>query len=157
MEADRFGHNQKHYIVGIICLIISLALFAFSFFIFPYLIFGWRYSVPSLVIIFRSTMQTAYDLAPVAAGWFIFLGIFLPGVILAVIADILSNKIDTEIHVSKSERERGTVEDTPTKTKRLKVGEQESKGLVLKIFMIIILVFVASQFFQWALSTSPKI
>lgn len=155
MEADRFGHNHRYYIVGIICLILSISLFAFSLFVFPYLIFGWHYSVPAILPIFSGIMQAEYKLAPLASGWLIFLGIFLPAIFLAVIADVLSNKIDSEIH-NPDLNEDELEEETLKPAKRLKVGEKESKGLVLKILMIIVLVFVASQFFQWALSTSPS-
>src|SRR3990167_4105001 len=148
MEADRFGHNSMHYLLGMLCLIASLSLFAFSFFVFPYLVFGWHYSVPDVVSIFSGTLQTAYDLTSTAAGWLIFLGIFLPAVILAVIADILSNKIDSEIHSVTSSNMETELDKKP---KRMKVGEKESKGLFWKIILIVVLVFFASQFFQWAL------
>ncbi|MDF1757894.1 MAG: hypothetical protein P1U74_06315 [Legionellaceae bacterium] len=149
MEADRFGQNQKYYIIGIICLMLSLPLFAFSFYLFPYLIFDWHYSVPDFVPELSGDLQRLYNLTKIAAGWLMILCCFFSAVILAVIADILSNKIDREIHTSYTD-------DVVTKThKRNKVGEPESSGLVFKIIMIIVLVFVASQFFQWALSTAP--
>jgi hypothetical protein len=149
MEADRFKHNQKYYIIGIICLIIGLTLLAFSLYIFPYVVFNWHYSVPYIVPIFRNILQVNYNLTMSAAGWLIFLGLFFTAIIMVVIAEILSNKIDGEIHHIYIE------EANSSQTESVDVGAEESSGLVFKIIMIIVLVFVASEFFQWALSTTP--
>lgn len=148
MEADRFKLNQKYYIVGILCLVISLALFAFSFYILPFLAFGWHYGVPDFILIWNIDMQESYKLSQTAASWLIFLGLFFPAVILAIIADILSNRIDSQIHGISNKNE-------VKKPERMKVGAKESNGLVFKIIVIMILVFIAAQFFQWALSSSP--
>ena len=151
MEADRFGVNSKYFIIGMVCLILGIFMFVFSFYSFPFLIFQWRYKVPGFLSMFWGYLQLTYSLESRAAGWLIFLSLFLPSIILFVIADIMSNKIDGKIYDEY-------IEDAPqVEKKHLKVGESESKGLVFKIIMIIILVFVASQFFQWAISTSPSI
>ena len=152
MEADRFGMNRKYFIIGIICLCLGIFLFVFSFYTFPFLVFKWHYKVPEYFLMFHSYLQLTYNLESKAAGWLIFLGLFFPSIVLFIVADILSNKIDGEIY-------RDYVEDeTLSKSKkRSRVGESESKGLVLRITVIIILVFIASEFFQWAISTTPPI
>ena len=148
MEADRFGLNRNYFIIGMVCLILGIFMFVVSFYSFPFLIFSWRYKMPSLVPMLSGYLQLTYHLESRAAGWLIFLSLFLPSIILFVIADIMSNKIDGQIHKEE-------LENSPqVEEKHLKVGETESKGLVFKIIMIIILVFIASQFFQWAISTS---
>lgn len=152
MEADRFGMNRKYFIIGIICLCLGIFLFVFSFYTFPFLVFNWHYKVPEYLSMFYSYLQLTYSLESGAAGWLIFLGLFFPSIVFFIVADILSNKIDGEIYRDYVENEASAKSE-----KRLKVGESESKGLVLKIIMIIILVFIASEFFQWAISTTPPI
>lgn len=148
MEADRFQQNHVYYIAGILCLVLSLVLFAFSFYILPYLAFGWHYGVPEFIFVWNITIQESYKLSQTEASWLLFLALLFPAVIFAYIADVLSNRIDTAIHGPSPQEEEKKLE-------RKKVGSQESRGLVFKIIVIIILIFIAAQFFQWALSSSP--
>jgi len=148
MEPDRFRQNQKHYIIGILCLVTSLGLFALSLYILPFLAFGWHYGVPDFIPIWSNDVREAYDLSQVAASWLIFLVLFLPAVVLAIIADVLSNRIDSQIHGIP-------LKEPVKKAAKSVVHTKDSMGLVFKIVAIMILVFIAAQFFQWALSSSP--
>jgi MFS family permease len=146
MEPDRFQHNQKYYIVGIICLMLSLGLFCLSVYMIPYAWFGWSYDIPDFAQNLASTLQANYQLTPKASVWIVILIFFLPALILAFIADILSNRIDNEIHgLNTIEKEK------PKK----KPGDGESANLILRIFLILLLVFVAAEIFQWAISSAP--
>lgn len=149
MEADRFGQNKHYFIIGIFCLVFGVILFVVSFYSFPNLVLNWKYNIPPTYALVSQYLQYAYHLKHSAAGWLVFLISFALSIILFIIADILSNKIDNKIykeHYGMDEVEK------PVK-KRVKVGEdRESRGLVFKIIMIIILVFIVSEFFQWAIT-----
>ncbi len=147
MESEQFEQNKKFFIIGIICLSLGLILFALSFYIFPRLIFHWRYQIPEFIAGFAEFLQFNYHLKNTAAGWLVFLGVFSPSIILFIIADIISNKIDKQ-----SNKDYYANDTTSPMHKRTKVGEPESRGLIFKIILIIILVFVASQLFQWAIA-----
>ncbi len=146
MEPDRFQHSHKHYIIGILCLVTSLSLFATSVYILPYLWFGWRYSMPEFILNWITVFQSTYQFSLVAASWLVFLIFFLPALILVLVADIMSNRIDSEIHGIPKKSYKKNTEAT---------GDKESKSLILRIVVIVILVFIASELFQWAISTSP--
>ena len=119
MEPDRFGQNSKYFIIGMTCLVIGLFMFVLSFYSLPYLVFNWRYKVPDFLSMFWGYLQLTYHLESRAAGWLIFLSTFLPSIILFVIADIMSNKIDGEIYKEYTEN------SPQVEKKRLKVGEKD--------------------------------
>ncbi len=147
MEPDRYQHSHKHYIIGIVCLVISLGLFATSIYILPYLWFGWHYNMPEFILNWLNSLQSDYQFKSASASWLIFLGFFLPALIFAIVADIMSNRIDNEIHGI-----------TPKKTVRQPQAprDKESSSLALRIILIVILVFLAAELFQWAISTTPQ-
>lgn len=146
MEADRFQHNKKLFIIGIFSLVFGLILLILSFYTLPNLVFNWRYQIPTFISIIVAYLQIEYHLQPTSAGWLVFLGSFGISIILFVIADIMSNKIDGKIFKDYY------ADDEHKVNKRKMVGEQDSKSLVFKMIFIIILVFIASQLFQWAIS-----
>lgn len=150
MEPDRFSQNEVCYILGVICVAIGLILFSLSFYIFPYLILDWHYTVPDFVPSLVGDLQGAYQLETKAVGWLVFLGMFFPSLILLIVADILSNKIDSKIHGDKIVKKDITKGSKPSN-----MPENSSMQLVMKIILIIVLVFIATKFFHWALSTSP--
>ncbi|MDA9272196.1 hypothetical protein N9Q05_02315 [bacterium] len=141
MEPDRFQQNQVHYIVGLVCLVASLSLFAFCAYTLPYLMFSWHYTIPEFVLEWNNTLTVNYQFSTTAASWILFLGFFFPALIFAIIADVLSNHIDNEIHGIE-----------PTKTV-IDPHLKESSNLALRIILIMILVFVAAELFQWIIST----
>lgn len=149
MEPDRFLQNQKSYIIGIVCLVVSLGMFAFSLYVFPFLIFGWHYGIPSFLSIWMISLQDYYHLSETAASWLIFLGLFLAGVFLAIIADVLSNQIDNQIYGISPDK-------SVKKVKKPNPSNTETKGLVFKLLIIMLLVFFVAEFFQWAIS-SPSV
>lgn len=147
MDADRFEKNKKFFIVGIVCLVLGIILFMLSFYTFPNLIFNWRYEVPTFITLLSSYLQVTYHLKYTAAGWLVFLGIFGFSIIMFIIADIMSNKIDDKLY-----KEYYANNESSKVKKNAVENEQESRTLVFKIILIIILVFIASQLFQWAIT-----
>ena len=104
MEPDRYHHNQKDYIIGIICLICSLTLFAFSAYITPYLAFDWHYLLPDFISHLMHILQSGYRLRHSVKACLVFAIFFIPAVILVIIADVASNRIDNKIHGIKPHR-----------------------------------------------------
>lgn len=146
MEPDRYQHNHAYYIIGILCLVTCLSLFATSLYILPYLWFGWHYSMPEFILDWISSIQTTYQFSVVASSWLVFLIFFLPALFFALVADILSNRIDSEIH---------GIPQKKLKKNKEAPSNKESSRLILRIVLIVILVFIASELFQWAISTTP--
>ncbi len=145
MDRERFQQHEVHFVMGMVCLCIGLSLFALSFYILPNFAFGWRYELPSFIPMWKNILQETYKLSENSAAWFIFLGLFFPALLLVVIADILSHRIEKKVY---------HIEDNVTK-KRSAVKNTESNRLIIKMIGIIVLVFITAQFFQWIISTSP--
>lgn len=147
MEPDRYKQSHFSYIAGMFCLIASIGLFAFSLFLFPYFIFEWHYDIPSFMIDLTTMLETEYGMPSPSVKWLLFSVLDIPAVVLFIIADILSNKIDDQIYednrfVSTS-RSRKAVANS---------GLGESSGLFVRMVMIVIVVFIIAGFFQWAIS-----
>ncbi|PJD90727.1 MAG: hypothetical protein CK424_08650 [Legionella sp.] len=148
MEPDRYQQSHFSYIAGVCCLFLSLGLFAFSLYLLPYLFFDWQYNVPQMITDFSAMLQSNYAMSTNGIAWVICLGLFLPAVILFIVADVLSNKIDKQIYGMQPEKKPKTTSpiEGPATT--------ESKGLVFKIVMMIVVIFIVAQFFHWVISSS---
>lgn len=146
MDRERFQQHEVHFIIGMVCLCVGLSLFALSFYILPNFAFGWRYELPAFIPMWINVLQETYKLSANASAWFIFLGLFLPALLLVVVADVLSHRIEKKVY---------HIEEEKLTKKRPTVKDTESNRLIIKMIGIIVLVFVTAQFFQWIISTSP--
>ena len=151
MEADRYQKHHIAYISGLFCMITSIGLFAFSLFLLPYLFFGWQYSVPNFITDFSAFLQDKHTLSNSAVAWVMCLALDLPAVILFVIADVLSNRIDKEIYGISNSSSNRTRTNEQNDADKLKA--QEGSGiLVVKIGFLILIIFIVAQFFHWVIT-----
>lgn len=143
MEQDRYQKNHKIFIIGLFSLLLSLSLFAFSFYVMPNLLFGWYYDVPLFVMNLVEWLQYSYNYSSGAASKLIFLVIFLSALFFAGVAYYCSNRIDNQIYSSELQSQK------KTKSKR------DGLRLALKILVISILVFIAATLLEWSIYTPP--
>ena len=151
MEADRYQKHHVAYISGLFCLIASIGLFAFSLFLLPYLFFGWQYSVPEFITDFSAFLQDKHALSNNAIAWVICFILDFPAVILFIIADVLSNRIDKEIYGisnSRSSKLNGE-ENIPVSP----MPQEGSTKLIIKLGLLILIIFIVAQFFHWVITT----
>ena len=146
MEQDRYKKNHFSYIAGMLSLITSLVLFACSLFLIPNLIFGWHYALPGFLIELMAMLENDYGMTPSSINWLLCGVLVIPGVVLFIMADILSNKIDNEIYEVNR-----FVPEAQTKKKDGNSGLEESGGLFFRMTMIVIVVFLVAGVFQWLL------
>lgn len=150
MEPDRYQQNHVAYISGLICLLSSIGLFAFSLFLLPYLFFDWQYKVPGFVIHFTIMLQENYALSQSGVAWATCFALDFPAVILFVVADIVSNRIDKQIY--------GLANSKPTtrnNADNASSQEETSGWLIVKIILIILVVFIVARFFNATISNNP--
>ncbi|WP_133127342.1 hypothetical protein [Legionella nagasakiensis] len=146
MEQDRYQQNHWTYIIGMICLVVGMTLFAFSAYIFPFLILKGIYDVPEFILRWRYSFQNDYGFDLRGASWAVFLAFFIPALITIIIAYIFSNRIDNRLY-NLEERNQEKVE------RKLEV--KETVKILSKIIMIVILVFVIITLFQWLIYVPP--
>lgn len=148
MEPDRFKQNHGAYIFGLICLFLSIGLFAFSLFLLPYLFFSMQYNVPFFVIEFSTILQEQYEISSSGVAWVICFVLDFPAVILFVIADVLSNRIDKQIYGIQNHKE------TSNQTQSVRhVDAAETRNLVIRILLLLLVVFIVARFFNWVISS----
>ncbi len=88
--------NNKIFIAGVICLVLSVSFLLFSIYIIPFLIWDMVYSVPDLVMEMISSLQDNYDYSSAGSKLVVWLLFFIPGLILGGISYYISNLIDRE-------------------------------------------------------------
>lgn len=138
MEKDRFGKNQRLYIIGLVSLILAVGLFLFSIYIIPFLVFDMQYDVPLFVnsMIFYFRDNYSYNLASSKfITWLIF---FVPCVVTGIISYFVSNHIDDELLEIKSDE----VDENETETKAKKRQPSGDTGLLVGkiIFFMVFIV-----------------
>ncbi|MCX7090602.1 MAG: hypothetical protein NTU48_04025 [Legionellales bacterium] len=149
MEPDRYQQNHFAYISGLICLFLSIGLFAFSLFLLPYLFFSVQYNVPFFIIDFSTILQEKYTISSSGVAWVICFALDFPAVILFVIADVLSNRIDKKIYGIQPTKMTSSIPEQPSP------GGSESSGkLIVRIVLLMLIVFIVAQFFHWVVSTN---
>jgi len=147
MEPDRFQHSPKVYIIGMICMLISMVLFGLGAYILPKIAFNLVYNIPDFIYTWSNLIQIAYGLNEKKAGWLILTVIFLLGVIASIVTYAVSNRIENQIYFIEPDKiDEHQVSGETGKEWR------ETGPLVLKILLILVLVFVISKLFQWAIS-----
>ncbi len=147
MEYDRYQQNSKLFVIGIICLLLSLALFAFGFYILPYIVWNWHYDVPGFVLTWREWFKEEYNYSEKGAALLVFSLFIMPAIACGYISQRISNYIDNQIYGIGSP-------ETPTEEVEEEVeGKDAHFGLKfgLKIALLIILVLIAVTFFEWLL------
>lgn len=148
MENDRYQQNSKLFVIGLICLLISLSLFAFGLYILPYLLWNWSYNVPEFVFVWREWLKETYNFSDSGASWSMILIFIIPAIITGFISHLASNRIDNQIY--------GVEQEKSTSMPEIKKDIRESLGFGFKIFLLIILVLVAVALVQWLVApTTP--
>ena len=150
MEPDRYKQNHMAYVIGLICLLSSIGLFAFSLFLMPYLFFDWHYNVSGFVIEFTTMLQEHYGLSKSGVAWAVCFALDFPAVILFLVADILSNRIDKQIYGLANSRP-----STHNNVDNASTQEETSVWLIVKIILLILVVFIVARFFNVSISNNP--
>ena len=148
MEPDRYRQNHFLYVIGLIFLVFSLSLFAFSAYIIPFLLFKWSYDVPEFISTWQQWLLER-DYSNAAACWLIFLFFIVLALFCAAIAHIASNRIDNKLYKTEVEAKVEPARSTD--------DTKETTNLLVKIVFIVILVFIGALLFQWLISSPTPI
>ncbi|MBI2786043.1 MAG: hypothetical protein HYX60_06965 [Legionella longbeachae] len=145
MEQDRFEVNHKLYILGMICLVLCLGLFFFSFYILPYLIWELDYNVPLVILNLLAVLQEDYNYSVGASKVIVWLIFFLPSLITGIISYFVSNYIDNKLYVEPPVNENK--ESLPPKEIGKEVKESVALGFkILGLMIVIIIILFLLQF-----------
>ena len=147
MEPDRYQQNSKLFIIGIICLLLSLSLFAYSLYILPYLLLGWVYDVPEFIMSWQEWLKQEYNFSELSAAWLIFLTFIIPALLCGYISYRTSNEVDNEIYGIVPEKTETEQQETS--------NVRETLGFGFKVILLIILVLVVVSLLEWLLTVPP--
>jgi ABC-type multidrug transport system fused ATPase/permease subunit len=150
MEIDRYQVNKRLYLLGMIALVLGFALILFSFVILPNLFWNLSYDVPSFILNMKNYIEYEYRWSANQAAWGLFLLFFFPGLILIIFSYFASNKIDKTIYHLYPERE-----ERESLWNRFWGKTINDISLSIKIFMMILFVFVIAAILQWLLQIGP--
>ena len=141
MEPDRYQQNKTYYILGLVCLILSLMLFGIGLYLLPYIAFGWIYSIPDPIFVRINFIQSTYGLSWSQSSWYFLLAVFFGSFCFALVTYVTSNRIENEIFGIVREKA-----DVKPETK-------ESYRFVLTILLTVGLIFLVAMLFQWVISS----
>ncbi|MFA5959141.1 MAG: hypothetical protein WC785_01320 [Tatlockia sp.] len=141
MEQDRYQQNALVFIIGLISLLLSLSLFAFSFYIMPYLLWSWTYSVPGTILFIREWFKETFEFTDIGASWMVFLMFIIPAVVFGYISQFSSNYLDDAIYGLKKVKSE--------KQEEIKRDVQETLSFGLKLFLLIVLVISVVLTIEW--------
>ena len=151
IEQDRFAFNKSLYFFGMLSLMGCLILLVFSLYYLPYLVWSYEYEVMAFVTDWKYHLVHTHDLSDRVAGLLVFLGMFVPGLMLGVIADVISNHIDKSLLKPDLAPEEESVETAKNNSQE---GLFQSINIFLKIVIIIILAVSVLFFLEWLITSS---
>lgn len=88
--------NNKIFIVGVVCLVLSVSFLFFSLYIIPYLIWELHYDVPDFVAAAIVNVQDNYNYSGSTSKFIVWLLFLLPSLVMGLISYFISNRIDKE-------------------------------------------------------------
>lgn len=147
MEQDRYQQNTTPFVLGMVTLLLSLIFFTLSFYLLPYLLWGWQYKVPAFVINWHEWLKQQHAFTDSGASWLIFFIFIIPGLICGYISHLASDYIDTQVCEIPPEK----IELSPMVKRDIK----DSLNLAFKIILLIILVLIGLAVMQWLLAVPP--
>lgn len=146
MEHDRFKMSGKLYILGMVCLVLSLGFFFLSLYILPYLIWQLNYKMPAFVLNLLAKLEDNYNYSVAASRfivWFIF---FIISLITGFVSYFVSNRIDSQIYNVETQTPEFE-EQLPPKEIGKEIKESASFGLkILGLMVLIVIIILLLQF-----------
>lgn len=151
IEKDRFSYNKPLYFIGMLSMIGAIVLLFLSLYTLPYLMWSLNYEVFDFVTRWQFHLVAAHQYSDKFAGFVVFLGLFIPSLILGFIADLISNHIDRRLLQSElnSDPEKNNAVLKPTSHASL----FQSLHILSKAVIMIIAVLALLFFMQWLIST----
>lgn len=138
LEADRYKYKNL-YILGMIFLLLSIGLLAFSLYLAPYFIWGWNYDLPEFIPNWQEWLKQNYQFSQASASFILFFIIFLCGILSGFLSNWFSNRIENNIFEINSE----TLQTAPISR------GSDTMGFTIKILLLILAVFVGTMIFEW--------
>jgi len=148
MEYDRFATNSKLYILGIVCLIISLSLLFISLYILPFLIWNLRYQVPALILNLQEFFHINYNYTIGQSNLLLWLVFFIPSVITGFISYLVSNRIDNQIYKIDTKTEEEEKSQHIEIQKEIKDSASLGFKILLLMIAIVVIIFLLQYFVQ---------
>ena len=148
MDDLRHPKSETLFIIGLVSLISGFSLLLFSLYLVPNLLFGWHYSLPDFFMNWSNWMQYSFNYSDDGASKMLLLICFVVSIVLVLIAYLTSIMMDKQLYVQNN-----TDELQPKKDKKL---SHEGLDLGLKLFVIIIFVFILAAVFEWIIYTPPS-
>lgn len=88
--------RKNIFIVGIVCLVLSLGFLLFALYIVPYLVFNTGYNVPEFVMNFTTLLQEKYRYSSAGSKFVVWMVFVIPGLITGFISHYISHYLDRE-------------------------------------------------------------
>jgi len=151
IEQDRFAFNKTLYFIGMISLLGALLLFFLSLYSLPYLVWSFEYEVMAFLPTWKFYWVNTFNYSEAMAGLIVFLTIFIPALILGVVADIVSNYIDKQLLYKELPHENEVV---PMQKTNIRESLFQSLSIFSKIIIILLSIMVLIFFLEWLISTS---
>lgn len=94
--SPRSQDNSTIFLIGLLCLVLSLGLILFALYILPFLLWNLAYDIPSIITEFIAVLEDNYNYDFSTCKIIVWLSFIIPGLIAGYIAYYISNLLDKE-------------------------------------------------------------
>ncbi|KTC65891.1 transmembrane protein [Legionella adelaidensis] len=148
MEPNRFRQNETLYFVGILFLLISLCLLAFTLYITPFLLLKWVYDVPEFLMNWVHWLQRNEGYTDTFSRTLVFLFFLMATILSGFIAYLCSNSIENRVFTPQAREDN-------IETPRERRDRRDTYRLLIQIILIVLFVFVGVAIFELLIYIPP--
>lgn len=143
MESDRYQLHPRTYVLGMVCLLLSMSLLLFSLYLVPYVIWQFNYDLPGWIFSWFETLKEMFLTTDTITRLLVWLSFVIPGLICGFFAWLASNQIDDELHVEPTDSQQ------PPPVSHLKEEVSASVSFGGRVLLLVILVILSVWFVDW--------
>jgi hypothetical protein len=151
MEQDRYQQNHALYILGMGCLMLSIALILFTLYIAPALLFDWKYDIPFFIHNLKEWVRYNFDVSNSTVKFIVLMNFVIPCIIFSLFAYYASKRIDNDIYgIEKPANEEHEESSLYNRTR-------SDITLGLKILTLMVIVVIIALFAEFLVHMDPMI
>ncbi|MBN9231620.1 MAG: hypothetical protein BGO90_08545 [Legionella sp. 40-6] len=144
MENNLRGNN-KLFLFGMACMVLSLGLFLFSLYLIPFFLWEWAYNIPGFILDMVEKFQEDYGYSPAMSKFLVWLIFLIPSLITGFISYLISHWLDREVYGI----ENPPIYEEPRAPGEIRREIKESASFGGKILGLMIIIVIALFLLQY--------
>lgn len=152
MALNSSGRSDRDFLMSMIMLILCLISFFFSLYLLPFLIWNLNYDIPGFIFVWQEELKQVYNYTAQGAAAIIFLVFFIPSLLLGYLSKLFATELIKDDTLSLEEPKVNQEQQERAAQQR-----RETLQFGLKLFLMVILVYIVLSLIEWLVAIPPPV